>query len=34
MSLEESERRDSDDIRARVRRIIAEDRDLFDELDE
>lgn len=34
MSLKESEQGNSDDLRARVRRIIAEDRDLFDELHE
>jgi hypothetical protein len=34
MSLKESNHDDSDNLRARVRRVIAEDRELFDELDE
>lgn len=34
MSLKESDPDDSDDLRARIRRVIAEDRELFDELDE
>ncbi len=34
MSLKESNSDDSEELRARVRRIIAEDRELFDELDE
>mgnify|MGYP007008816056 CR=1 FL=1 len=34
MSLKGSDQDDSESLRARVRRVIAEDRDLFDELDE
>lgn len=34
MSLKDTDNEGSDNLRARVRRIIDEDRDLFDELDE
>lgn len=34
MSLKESDQDGSDELRARVRRIIEEDRELFDALDE